>query len=44
MELDLREVMLDKRGSPTRRGIAFPDPRRAGVRDVVQVDRGCEGE
>ena len=44
MELDLREVMLDKRGSPTRRGIAFPDPRRVGVRDVVQVDKECEGE
>jgi hypothetical protein len=36
--------MLDKRGSPTRKGIDFPDPRKAGVRDVIQVDAACEGE
>jgi hypothetical protein len=44
MELDLREVMLDKRGSPTRRGIMFPDPRKAGVNNVIQVDQACEAE
>jgi hypothetical protein len=44
MELNLREVMLDKRGSPSRRGIDFPDPRRAGVQNVIQVDKACEGE
>ena len=44
MELDLREVMLDKRGSPTRRGIMFPDPAKAGVKSVVHVDKACEGE
>ena len=44
MELNLREVMLDKRGSPSRRGIDFPDPRRAGVQHVIQVDQACEGE
>ena len=43
MELDLREVMLNKRGSPPR-GLAFPDPRRAGVQRVVQIDEACEGE
>ena len=42
MELDLREVMLDKRGSPSRRGIDFP--RRPGVDNIVQVDAACEGE
>lgn len=44
MELTLREVMLDKRGSPSRRGIDFPEPRRAGVANIVQVDEACEGE
>jgi len=44
MELDLRETMLDKRGIPSRRGMEFPDPRKAGVRDVIQVDAACEGE
>ena len=43
MELDLREVMLNKRGSPPR-GLAFPDPRRAGVENIIQVDEACEGE
>lgn len=43
MELDLREIMLNKRGSPPR-GLAFPDPRRAGVQRVVQIDAACEGE
>ena len=44
MELNLREVMLDKRGSPSRRGIDFPDPAKAGVGNVIQVDAACEGE
>ena len=44
MELDLTDVMLDKRGSPTRRGIMFPDPRKAGVDNVIQVDQACEAE
>jgi hypothetical protein len=43
MELDLREIMLNKRGSPPR-GLAFPDPRRAGVDRVIQIDEACEGE
>jgi hypothetical protein len=43
MEIDLHEVMLNKRGSPPR-GLAFPDPRRAGVQRVVQIDEACEGE
>ena len=43
MELDLREVMLDKRGSPTRRGIMFPNPNTAAQK-VIQVDAACEGE
>jgi hypothetical protein len=43
MELDLREIMLNKRGSPPR-GLTFPDPRRAGVDRVVQIDEACEGE
>jgi hypothetical protein len=43
MEIDLREVMLNKRGSPPR-GLAFPDPRKAGVQRVVQIDEACEGE
>jgi hypothetical protein len=42
MEIDLREVMLNKRGSPPK-GLAFPDPGRAGVQKVVQVDAACEG-
>jgi hypothetical protein len=44
MEFHLGDVMLDKRGTPTRKGIDFPDPRKAGVRDVIQVDAACEGE
>jgi hypothetical protein len=44
MDLDLTEVMLDRRGSPTRRGIDFPDPLKAGVKEVIQVDKACEGE
>lgn len=43
MEIDLREVMLNKRGSPPR-GLSFPDPSRAGVQRVVQIDQACEGE
>lgn len=43
MELDLREVMLNKRGSPPR-GLAFPNLRRPGVERVVQIDEACEGE
>jgi hypothetical protein len=43
MEIDLREVMLNKRGYPPR-GMAFPDPRRAGVDRVIQIDAACEGE
>ena len=43
MELDLREVMLDKRGSPSRRGIMFPNPNTA-ARNVIQVDAACEAE
>jgi hypothetical protein len=42
MEIDLREVMLNKRGYPPR-GMAFPDPRRAAER-VIQIDAACEGE
>jgi hypothetical protein len=45
MELDLREMMLDKRGVPSRRGIGFPDlARTADQLKVVQIDEGCEGE
>lgn len=44
MELDLTDVMLDKRGIPTRRGMVFPDPAKAGVQNVIQVDKACEGE
>ena len=43
MELDLREMMLNKRGSPPR-GLAFPDVRKAGVDRVIQIDEACEGE
>jgi hypothetical protein len=43
MELDLREMMLNRRGSPPR-GLAFPDPRKAGVDRVIQIDEACEGE
>jgi hypothetical protein len=43
MEIDLREVMLNKRGYPPR-GLAFPDVRRAGVDRVIQIDAACEGE
>jgi hypothetical protein len=43
MELDLREVMLNKRGSPPR-GLGFPDLGRAGVERVIQIDKACEGE
>jgi hypothetical protein len=44
LELNFREVMLDNRGSPSRRGIDFPEPRKSGVGNVVQVDEACEGE
>lgn len=44
MEVSLREVMLDNRGTPTRRGISFPNLERAGVEHVEQIDRACEGE
>lgn len=45
MELDLREMMLDKRGVPARRGINFPNlARTASQLRVVQIDEGCEGE
>ena len=45
MELDLREMMLDKRGVPSRRGINFPDlARTADQLKIVQIDEGCEGE
>jgi len=43
MELDLREIMLNKRGSPPK-GLAFPDPARAGVDKVIRIDEACEGE
>ena len=43
MELDLREIMLNKRGSPPR-GLTFPDLRKAGVERVIQIDEACEGE
>jgi hypothetical protein len=43
MELDLREVMLNKRGSPPR-GLGFPDLNRSGVERVIQIDKACEGE
>jgi hypothetical protein len=43
MELDLREVMLNRRGIPPR-GMGFPDLRRAGVEQVIQIDKACEGE
>ena len=42
MEIDLREVMLNKNGYPPR-GMTFPDPRRRAER-VIQIDAACEGE
>jgi hypothetical protein len=42
MQLDLDQLTLDKRGTPTRRGIDFP--QKPGVGNVIQVDEACEGE
>jgi hypothetical protein len=43
MELDLREVMPNRRGIPPR-GMGFPNLERAGVEQIIQIDKACEGE
>ena len=39
MSFELSDMVLDKNGVPSRRGIVFP--REPGVREVIQVDEGC---
>lgn len=39
MEFDLTEVAPERRGVPTRRGIAFP--RNPNVDEVIQLDEAC---
>jgi hypothetical protein len=41
MSIRLDDVVLDKNGIPARRGISFPDPDRANVRTVIQIDKDC---
>lgn len=44
MWIELRDMVLDKNGIAAGRGISFPNPRRAGVSNVIQVDEGCDDE
>lgn len=39
MSFELSDVVLDKNGVPSRRGIVFP--QQAGVAKVIQLDRNC---